>query len=334
MPDTNAAIKQAVAQSEERTLSSAESGQGGETSPLLQMKDAESNGAAPGSVEAPELPENTPTWVKAAMSENGANQYLVDLDLFHGPMELLLYLIKRDELDLHDIPVARITEQYLQYVEVIHELNLESAGEFILMAATLIRIKTRMLLPRDESDPDEMDPREELVMALLEYKRFKEASESLRELREGEEAVFIPERKQLRFSDGPGVPSNTVYQLIEAFKEVMLRLEQDSTHVTGVESVTVAERVGRIVAILKAQETATFVELFADAQTKIVAIVTLIALLEMVKARRLTFQQVTSFAELRVYRGETFYDESEIIVDEWESEPTEPTERIEKTQQG
>lgn len=285
-------------------------------------------------VDSVELPENTPTWVKAAMSENGANQYLVDLDLFHGPMELLLYLIKRDELDLHDIPVARITEQYLQYVEVIHELNLESAGEFILMAATLIRIKTRMLLPRDESDPDEMDPREELVMALLEYKRFKEASESLRELREGEEAVFIPERKQLRFSDGPGVPSNTVYQLIEAFKEVMLRLEQDSTHVTGVEPVTVAERVERIVAILKAQEAATFVELFADAQTKIVAIVTLIALLEMVKARRLTFQQVTSFAELRVYRGETFYDESEIIVDEWESEPTEPTERIEKTQQG
>ncbi len=273
-----------------------------------------------------ELPENTPTWVKAAVSEGGANQYLVDLDLFHGPMELLLYLIKKDELDLHDIPVAKITGQYLQYVEVIHELNLESAGEFILMAATLIRIKTRMLLPRDENDPDEMDPREELVMALLEYKRFKEASESLRELREGEETVFVPERKQIRFSDGPGVPSNTVYHLIEAFKEVMLRVEQNLEHVTEMEPISVAERVSQIVELLSVSESATFAELFADAQTKLVAIVTLIALLEMAKARRLTFQQVNSFAELRVYRGEAFYDEGEIIVDEWESDHSEGDE--------
>ncbi len=275
---------------------------------------------------AVELPDNTPTWVKAAMSEGGANQYLVDLDLFHGPMELLLYLIKKDELDLHDIPVAKITAQYLQYVEVIHELNLESAGEFILMAATLIRIKTRMLLPRDENDPDEMDPREELVMALLEYKRFKEASESLRELREGEETVFIPERKQIRFNDGPGVPANTVYHLIEAFKEVMQRVEHDSSHVTEMEPISVADRVSRILELLGACESATFAELFADAQSKLVAIVTLIALLEMAKARRLTFQQVNSFAELRVYRGDAFYDEGEIIVDEWEGEHSEADE--------
>lgn len=298
----------------------------GETPPLRDSKPVDNhtvNKQGSGStVVAPktvELPENTPTWVKAAMSENGENQYLVDLDLFHGPMELLLYLIKKDELDLHDIPVAKITAQYLQYVEVIHELNLETAGEFILMAATLIRIKTRMLLPRDESDPDEMDPREELVMALLEYKRFKEASESLRELREGEEAIFIPERKPIHYSAGPGVPANTVFQLIEAFKEVMLRVERDSAHVTELEPVTVAERVAQILERLRTQDNATFGELFADAQTKIVAIVTLIALLEMAKARRLTFQQVNSFAELRVYRGEAFYDEGEIIVDEWES---------------
>ncbi|MBN4056995.1 segregation/condensation protein A [bacterium AH-315-J21] len=268
-----------------------------------------------------ELPDNTPTWVKAAIDEGGANQYLVDLDLFHGPMELLLYLIKKDELDLHDIPVAKITAQYLEYVEVIHELDLETAGEFILMAATLIRIKTRMLLPRDENDPDELDPREELVMALLEYRRFKEASESLRELRETEEAVFVPERKQIKYSDGPGIPSNTVYQLIEAFKEVMIRVENQKTeHVTQLEPVSVNERVEQITTLLTKSESATFAELFADAQTKIVVIVTLIALLEMAKARRLTFQQINSFSELRVYRGESFYDEGDIIVDEWEGE--------------
>ncbi len=308
MPDTTA-TKKAEATQEAQTANAEED---------VSVEDTSATTAAQPTAE---LPDNTPTWVKAAIDEGGANQYLVDLDLFHGPMELLLYLIKKDELDLHDIPVAKITAQYLEYVEVIQELDLETAGEFILMAATLIRIKTRMLLPRDENDPDELDPREELVMALLEYKRFKEASESLRELRETEEAVFVPERKQIKYSDGPGVLSNTVYQLIEAFKEVMIRVENQKTeHVTQLEPVSVNERVEQITTLLNKSESATFAELFADAQTKIVVIVTLIALLEMAKARRLTFQQVNSFSELRVYRGESFYDEGEIIVDEWEGE--------------
>lgn len=262
--------------------------------------------------------EETPLWLRLATGESGGgNQYLIDLDLFQGPMELLLYLIKKEELDLNDIPIARITKQYLEYVEVIKDLNLEAAGDFILMAATLIRIKTKLLLPRDETDPDEPDPREELVMALLEYKRFKDASESLREMRETEEQVYIPERGRTIKGHTTDIPASTMFHLIEALKEALSRVEENQSHITTHEEVTIQDRVKRIQELLNENETATLHELFADAPTKLVIIVTLIAILEMVNAHRLTVRQLSPFSELRVYRGESFFDPGEIIVDEW-----------------
>ncbi len=121
-----------------------------------------------------------------------ADDNRVDLAVFHGPLDLLLYLIRKEEVDIYDIPIAKITRQYLKYIELMTTLNLEMAGEFILMAATLIRIKTRMLLPRGESDADEPDPREELIWALIEYKKYKEAGEILREKALLEERNYIP----------------------------------------------------------------------------------------------------------------------------------------------
>ena len=115
--------------------------------------------------------------------DNGNNgDYRVELEVFSGPLDLLLYLIKKEEVDIYNIPIARITSQYLRYIEMMHGLNLEIAGEFVLMAATLIRLKARLLLPRDESDSEEIDPREELILALVEYKKFKEAGEILRKI--------------------------------------------------------------------------------------------------------------------------------------------------------
>ena len=250
--------------------------------------------------------------------------YMVDLDMFQGPMELLLYLIRKEELDLHDIPIARITKQYLEYVEVIQSLNLEAAGEFILMAATLIRIKTKMLLPRDESDPEENDPREELVAALLEYKRFSEASEGLRNFRIDEETVFVPAGKtnglpKLKAADQ--VPGNTLFQLISAFREVMERSKETITHVTGSESIKIEDRIKHIIEILKDHDGALFSELFLDIQTRLALVVTFLAILEMTNARRITISQTAAFTELRIYRGEQFSDESAIIVDEWEGNP-------------
>ncbi|MFQ5607938.1 MAG: segregation and condensation protein A [Candidatus Zixiibacteriota bacterium] len=260
----------------------------------------------------------TPLWLKAATEGASAEDgYLIDLELFQGPMELLLYLIRKDELDLNDIPIARITKQYLGYVEMIKDLNLEAAGDFILMAATLIRIKTKMLLPREELDSEEPDPREELVMALLEYKRFKEASETLREMREREDTLFVPERKISVKGHTTEIPASTLFQLIEALKEALGRTGEDHSHVTRHEKVTIESRVERIRQLLAEQETTTLPDLFADAPTKLIIIVTIIAILEMVNARRLKVRQVGAFSELRVYRGESFFDPGEIIVDEW-----------------
>ncbi len=103
-------------------------------------------------------------------TEASHQDYRVDLPVFNGPLDLLLYLIKKEEVDIYEIPLARITSQYLKYIDLMQVLNLDVAGEFVLMAATLIRAKARLLLPRDESDPEEIDPREELIMALVEYR--------------------------------------------------------------------------------------------------------------------------------------------------------------------
>ena len=124
--------------------------------------------------------------------ENNSADYQVDLAVFHGPLDLLLYLIKKEEVDIYDIPIAKITRKYLKYVEMMTSLDLEIAGDFILMAATLIRIKTRLLLPRDTENEDEHDPREELIMALIEYKKYKEAGEILKDKALLEEQNFVP----------------------------------------------------------------------------------------------------------------------------------------------
>src|SRR5574341_307785 len=106
-----------------------------------------------------------------------SNQYLVNLPLFQGPLDLLLYLINKEEIDIYDIPIAKITRQYLEYVELLETFDLELAGEYILMAASLIRLKTRMLLPHDPEEAEEEDPRQELMLALIEYRKYKEAGD-------------------------------------------------------------------------------------------------------------------------------------------------------------
>jgi segregation and condensation protein A len=130
-------------------------------------------------------------------SQESTASYSVKLDVFEGPLDLLLFLIKRDKIDIYDIPIAHITRQYLEYIELMRELNLEVAGDFIVMAATLIRIKAKMLLPRTQDEEEEEDPREQLVVALLEYRKFKEAAQILRE-KETEESAWFP-RKDFSF---------------------------------------------------------------------------------------------------------------------------------------
>jgi len=242
------------------------------------------------------------------------DDYRVDLTVFQGPLDLLLYLIRKEEVDIYDIPISRITRQYLQYVEMMQGLNLEIAGEYILMAATLIRIKTRMLLPREETETDEIDPREELVMALIEYKKYKEAGDILREKALLEERNYVP---PIPVGEIQGkvevVPSTTLFDLLTAFKEVLESQHDEIVHQVDYEEITVEERTLHILEIMSAREFATFAELFRDIPRKIIAVVTFIALLELVRARRISISQSYPFEELRVYRGEQFTDPAKAI---------------------
>jgi len=242
---------------------------------------------------------------------NNLNEnYSVDLEVFQGPLDLLLYLIKKDEIDIYDIPIARVTEQYMQYIQLMKTLNLELAGEYILMAATLIRIKARLLLPHDECDPEELDPREELVSALLEYKKFKEAGEILREKRILEERLFVPpavggngNKEKIILSD-----TTTLFDLLTAFKQVMEKSGQESLYTISPEESSIEDRILRILGILAERESVTFQELFEDFPRKIIAIATFLAILELMKIHRISVRQSLPFSELRVYRGDTFKD--------------------------
>ncbi|MBD3331371.1 hypothetical protein GF356_00855 [candidate division GN15 bacterium] len=236
-----------------------------------------------------------------------SNDYRVDLAVFQGPLDLLLYLIRKEEVDIYDIPIARITKQYLKYIELMQVLNLEIAGEFILMAATLIRIKTRMLLPRDESEDEDVDPREELVLALIEYKKYREAGEMLRERALLEQRRFIPPSPLEEVPSRVDLsPATTLYDLMMAFRDVLAQKRDEAIHEVHVEEVSIEDRIQYVIGYLKERDVVSFTELFADVPRKIVAIVTFVALLELVRAHRVSVRQSTPFAELRVYRGERY----------------------------
>lgn len=232
-------------------------------------------------------------------------EYSVDLEVFQGPMDLLLYLIRKDEIDIYDIPIARITEQYLGYVEMLKLLNLENAGEYILMAATLIRIKAQMLLPRENPDEDDIDPREELTRALLEYGKFKEAGDILQEKRELESRLTCISGR----TNGHGgsqailVHDSTLFDLLTAFHQVMANFKEDSDYWVDHQDLTVEDRIKVILNLLDGAESATFEELFADIRVKLVAILTFLAILELVKGNVIVVRQATAFSELRVYRN-------------------------------
>ncbi len=235
------------------------------------------------------------------------DEYRVDLAVFHGPLDLLLYLIRKEEVDIYDIPIARITRQYLKYVEMMQTLNLEVAGEFILMAATLIRIKTRLLLPRDEEDGEEGDPREELIMALIEYKKYKEAGDILHEKAIFEERNYVPDMPLGKLDHRIEEYSDiSLFDLISAFKDVLSAKHDEVVHEVDVEEISIEERMEIVMLMLRQKEYATFQDLLADLPRRIVAVVTFVALLELARARRITISQSQPFSELRVYRGERF----------------------------
>jgi segregation and condensation protein A len=234
--------------------------------------------------------------------------YRVKLQNFEGPLDLLLFLIKKNEVDIYDIPISEIISQYLEYVEIIKLLDLESAGEFILLAATLIRIKAKMLLPRPQAEDDEeiIDPRMELVNRLLEYKRFKELAFKLSDLEDEQSKVFprsqYPEFEQE--TDG-GIELDedvTIFSLISAFKQVLDRMPKESFHLVQDIPISLEEQIEFILNRLTVSKQVTFFDLVSHIRDRLAIVVTFIAMLELIKRGELIARQSDAFGEIWIVR--------------------------------
>ena len=191
----------------------------------------------------------------------------VQFEIFEGPLDLLLHLIKKNEVSITDIPIATITEQYLATLEVMQTFNLDVAGEFLVMAATLIHIKSRMLLPMadDEDDEEEgTDPREELVRRLLEYQRFKDAADQLERRELLTRDVFVRSVAPAEAIPAPGFREVSVFELLTALKRVLDRLPKDAVHEVMLEKITVREKMTLLLDQLRTQKKILFESLFAE----------------------------------------------------------------------
>ena len=216
-----------------------------------------------------------------------AGTYRVRLDLFDGPLDLLLHLIKKNEVDVTDIPIATITEQYLGYLDLLRELRLDVAGEYLVMAATLTLLKSRLLLPSPTAeDEEDADPRADLVRQLLEYQRYREAAATLadRPLLRREVFVRPPNAESLPPDAGTApVLRVTAWELMEAFRAVLQRARPDPVHHVAAETVTLRDRIASLLSTLTVARSVTFESLFGDAPARSFVIVTFLAVLELAK---------------------------------------------------
>lgn len=239
--------------------------------------------------------------------------YNIKIPVFEGPFDLLLHLIKENKLDIYDIPIALITGQYLKYIEIMKELNLEIAGEFLVTAATLIHIKSRMLLPADEEAPaeEQEDPRLELVQRLLEYQAFKDAALGLREKEEEWMNIFRrePAKENEAETEEAGDPTLreeepylfdvNLFDLLGAFRAMLDKAPQEVVEITR-ETLTVKDRISLIMEMLENQDTIRFEDLFKEDSTRPQLIVTFIALLELIRLGLVRAYQEKDFGNIWV----------------------------------
>ncbi len=236
---------------------------------------------------------------------SGSELYTVRIPVFEGPLDLLLHLIKENKIDIYDIPIALITKQYLEYLEMMRELNLDIASEFLVMAATLIYIKSRMLLPKDENGQvNEEDPRLELVERLLEYQAIKEAALGLREREEEWTGVLT---RPSFLEDGSDETEElylfdvNIFDLLTAFKRILDRLPPETVEIT-VETLTVKDRITHILDVLESRDSVRFDDLFEDIKTRDALIVTFLALLEILKLGLARAYQERPFSIIWIFR--------------------------------
>ena len=231
-------------------------------------------------------------------------EYKVQLEVFEGPLDLLLYLIKKEEVDIYDIPIERITNQYLQYIDLMRMLDLNIAGEFIVMAATL-----RMLLPpeeRTELEEEEDDPRWDLIKQLVEYKKFKDAAIHLEALEERREDVYGRGSDAAQLGQGGDVALHdvSIFDLITAFNDALKKIKTEELKEIFAERFTVAEKIEVLVNLLKTRDRLPFADLFANAVSRHEIVCTFLAVLELMRLRQLVARQEKAFGEIQLVRVE------------------------------
>jgi len=234
----------------------------------------------------------------------------VSLEIFEGPLDLLLYLIKKDEVDIYEVSIERITDQYLEYIDTFKILNIELASEFIVMAANLMYIKSRTLLPRNEQAPeediDEEDPRWELIRQLVEYKKFKDAANYL-EKREVENQKFYSAEQQFcddLEEEGEPIVNVGIFELIQAFQGVLKRFddEDDLTEIAD-DRFTVSDKIDYLITNVSKGQKVKFYQLFEEASTKSEVLVTFLALLELIRLNEFQVRQNGVLGEIELTRS-------------------------------
>lgn len=238
------------------------------------------------------------------------DEYKVRLEVFEGPLDLLLYLIKKEEVDLYHIPIERITAQYLEYLELMRMLDLDVAGEFLVMAATLMMIKSRMLLPVEDrpdqpvDEEEENDPRWDLVRQLVEYKKFKDAAKFLQAMEIQREGVFAREGNAVHLGPEPELDLKDagLFDLINAFERALKRVEQEDLREIFAERFTVGEKIDALLVRMRTAEELSLSGLFRDMRSRHEIVVTFLAVLELMRLKHVVARQAGAFGEIVICR--------------------------------
>ena len=255
--------------------------------------------------------------------------YQCSLDIFEGPLDLLLHLIKEQKMDIYDIRIAEITKQYLSYLDLLSELNLEMVGEYLVMAAELAKIKSKTLLPIPETEEDVLtaageDPRAELMRRLLEYQRYKEAAFELRQKEYDQQQLFSRTGKVvLENSEEELLIEANVFDLLTAFQKVLKEKSFKKNYEIKVTTLSVSDRISGILEILNVSESVTFDSLFTTLNTKQEVIVTFLAILELMRMQLIRSQQARQFDVIRIYAAVSREVQEEVLKEFYDAEENE-----------
>jgi len=260
--------------------------------------------------------------------------YQCSLDIFEGPLDLLLHLIKEQKMDIYDIRIAEITKQYLSYLDLLSELNLEMVGEYLVMAAELAKIKSKTLLPIPETEEDVLtaageDPRAELMRRLLEYQRYKEAAFELRQKEYDQQQLFSRTGEVvLENSEEELLIEANVFDLLTAFQKVLKEKSFKKNYEIKVTTLSVSDRISGILEILNVSESVTFDSLFTTLNTKQEVIVTFLAILELMRMQLIRSQQARQFDVIRIYAAVSREVQEEVLKEFYDADENETSSAV------